>query len=105
GVSVAPAPARSAPRTGGTRLMPDRIDTPGHAAGGEEGFGFLFEESVKTPQAGEVVTGRIVHIGRDTVTVDIGYKCEGEIPIFEFTTREGELTVQEGEDGDVYLEG
>jgi small subunit ribosomal protein S1 len=85
--------------------MPDRIDTPGHAAGGEEDFASLFEQSLKTPKAGEVVTGRVVRIGRDTVTVDIGYKCEGEIPIFEFTTREGELTVQEGEDVDVYFEG
>ena len=85
--------------------MPDRIDTPGHAAGGEEDFASLFEQSLKSPKAGEVVTGRIVHIGRDMVTVDIGYKCEGEIPLFEFTTREGELTVQENEDVDVYFEG
>jgi len=85
--------------------MPDRIDTPGHAAGGEEDFASLFEQSLKTPKAGEVVTGRIVHIGRDMVTVDIGYKCEGEIPLFEFTTREGELTVAENEDIDVYFEG
>jgi small subunit ribosomal protein S1 len=85
--------------------MPDRIDTPGHAAGGEEDFASLFEQSLKSPKAGEVVTGRIVHIGRDMVTIDIGYKCEGEIPLFEFTTREGELTVQENEDVDVYFEG
>jgi len=85
--------------------MPDRIDTPGHAAGGEEDFASLFEQSLKTPKAGEVVTGRIVHIGRDMVTIDIGYKCEGEIPLFEFTTREGELTVAENEDIDVYFEG
>jgi small subunit ribosomal protein S1 len=85
--------------------MPEWTDKPGREAGAEEDFASLFEQSLKSPKAGEVVTGRIVRIGRDTVTVDIGYKCEGEIPIYEFTTREGELTAQEGDEVDVYFEG
>src|SRR5262249_34864061 len=104
-VSVALAPARSAPRTGGTRLMPEWTDKPGHPAGAEEDFASLFEQSLKSPKAGEVVTGRVVRIGRDSVTVDIGYKCEGETSTHEFTTRDGELTVNEGDDVDVYFEG
>jgi small subunit ribosomal protein S1 len=85
--------------------MSDSIEKPGESAGSEEDFAALFEQSLKTPKAGEVVTGRVVRIGRDVVTVDIGYKCEGEIPLYEFTTREGDLTAQEGEDVDVYFEG
>ncbi len=85
--------------------MPEWTDKPGNSAGAEDDFASLFEQSLKSPKAGEVVTGRVVRIGRDTVTVDIGYKCEGEIPIYEFTTREGELTVREGDDVDVYFEG
>jgi small subunit ribosomal protein S1 len=86
-------------------LTPDAPDKPGPSAGAEEDFASLFEQSLKTPKPGEVVTGRVVHIGRDGVTVDIGYKCEGEIPIYEFTTREGDLTVHEGDEVDVYFEG
>src|SRR5439155_1539693 len=41
---------------------------------------------------------------RDAVTVDIGYKSEGQIPVAEFSTREGGITVQEGDQVDVYFE-
>ncbi len=80
-------------------------EKPGHLeTGAEEDFAALFEQSLKSPKAGEVVAGRVVHIGRDHVTVDIGYKCEGTVPIQEFTTRDGELTVNEGDTVDVYFE-
>src|SRR5207249_914670 len=64
----------------------------------------LFEQSLKSPKPGDVVTGRVVRIGRDAVTVDIGYKSEGQIPVAEFSTREGGITVQEGDQVDVYFE-
>ncbi len=79
-------------------------EKPGLETGAEEDFAALFEQSLKSPKAGEVVAGRVVHIGRDHVTVDIGYKCEGTVPIQEFTTREGELQVNEGDTVDVYFE-
>jgi len=74
-------------------------------AGAEEDFATLFEQSIRGPKEGDVVPGRVVHIGRDSVTVDIGYKCEGTIPIREFTTREGELVVHEGDEVDVWYGG
>jgi small subunit ribosomal protein S1 len=77
---------------------------PDHSIGAEEDFGALFEQSLKSPKQGEVVTGRVVLVGRDVVTIDIGYKSEGHIPIQEFTTREGDLTVHEGDEIDVYFE-
>src|SRR5262245_38577333 len=84
--------------------MPETTKQPDREIGAEEDFGALFEQSLKQPKQGEVVTGRVVHIGRDTVTIDIGYKSEGTIPLHEFSTREGELTVHEGDEVDVYFE-
>src|SRR5437762_12205064 len=84
--------------------MPETTKQPDREIGAEEDFGALFERSLKQPKQGEVVTGRVVLVGRDAVTIDIGYKSEGTIPIHEFTTREGELTVHEGDEVDVYFE-
>jgi len=102
-MQVAPQPAISTP-TGGTLLMPGMTEKPDREIGADEDFRSLFEQSLKSPKQGEVVTGRVVHVGRDAVTIDIGYKSEGTIPIHEFTTRDGHVTVQEGDDVDVYFE-
>jgi small subunit ribosomal protein S1 len=64
----------------------------------------LYEESLRRVQEGEVVKGRIVSITKDFVMVDIGYKSEGQIPIHEFTTPEGEVTAQVGDTVEALLE-
>jgi small subunit ribosomal protein S1 len=64
----------------------------------------LYEESLKRVQEGEVVKGRIVSITKEFVMVDIGYKSEGQIPIHEFTTPEGEITAQVGDLVEALLE-
>ena len=84
--------------------MPETTEKPDREIGAEEDFGALFERSLKSPKQGEVVTGRVVHVGRDVVTIDIGYKSEGSIPVHEFMTRDGQLTVHEGDQVDVYFE-
>ena len=56
----------------------------------------LYEESLKQYQEGEVVNGRIVAVDKDYVIVDIGYKCEGHIPIHEFLDPNGENTAKVG---------
>src|SRR5438067_13256897 len=84
--------------------MPETTKQPDREIGAEEDFGALFERSLKSPKPGEVITGRVVMVGRDAVTIDIGYKSEGTIPIHEFTTREGEVTAHEGDDVDAYFE-
>ena len=89
---------------GGVQLTSeDNHDQRASSAGGED-FGSMFERSLRAVKPGEVVTGRVVHLGRDHVTVDIGYKSEGQIPIHEFRNRDGSLDVQEGEEIDVYFE-
>jgi len=70
----------------------------------EESFMELYEESLKTIQEGEVVTGQIVHIDKEYVLVDIGYKSEGQIPIHEFQDEDGNLTAKVGDKVDVLLE-
>jgi len=72
--------------------------------GGTDDFRRLFEESLRAVKPGEVVRGRVVSVGRDQVTVDIGYKSEGQISINEFTTRDGEVTVKEGDEIDVFFD-
>jgi len=64
----------------------------------------LYEESLRRVQEGEVVKGRIVSITKDFVMVDIGYKSEGQIPIHEFTTPEGEITAQVGAEVEALME-
>ena len=64
----------------------------------------IYEESLRRVQEGEVVKGRIVSITKDFVMVDIGYKSEGQIPISEFTTPEGEVAAEVGDQVEALLE-
>ncbi len=73
--------------------------------GGEQDFSTLLEQSMRAGRPGEVVRGTVVGISRDFVTVDIGFKSEGQIPIQEFLDRGGHVDVQPGEVIDVYFEG
>jgi len=51
-----------------------------------------------------VVKGRVIGISADWVTVDISYKAEGLIPVNQFKTPEGELTIAMGDEVEVYLD-
>ena len=75
------------------------------AAGGESDFGALFEESMRAVRPGEIVRGRVVLVSRDFVTVDIGFKSEGQIPVQEFLDRSGNVDVRPGDEIDVYFDG
>ncbi len=74
------------------------------APAAEEDFGALFENSLKAIKPGEVVRGHVVQVTRDYVTVDIGYKSEGQIPIQEFVDRDGNVEVAAGDEVDVYFD-
>ena len=75
------------------------------AAGNDNDFGAMFEQSMKAVRPGEVVHGRVVLVSRDYVTVDIGFKSEGQIPIHEFIDRDGSIDIHEGDEIDVYFDG
>ncbi|MDO8433089.1 MAG: 30S ribosomal protein S1 [Candidatus Binatus sp.] len=74
-------------------------------SGGENDFEALMEESLKAPRSGDVLVGRVLLITRDSVIIDINYKCEGQVPLAEFLDHEGHPTVKEGDEVDVYFEG
>jgi small subunit ribosomal protein S1 len=74
--------------------------------GGADGKNFmeLYEESLKSIQEGGLVRGTIVHVNKEFVLVDIGYKSEGQIPIGEFIDAGGNVTARVGDPVDVLLE-
>jgi small subunit ribosomal protein S1 len=61
-------------------------------------------EAKSGTKVGEIVKGRVVSVSKDFVTVDIGFKSEGQIPIEEFVNVDGSLTVKAGDTVEVYLE-
>jgi small subunit ribosomal protein S1 len=71
-----------------------------------EDFEKLIEEYLRSGSIveGEIYNGKILEIGKDFVTVDIGYKSEGHIRIDEFIGPDGTLTIEQGSVIDVYLE-
>ncbi|HYL59339.1 MAG TPA: 30S ribosomal protein S1 [Candidatus Acidoferrales bacterium] len=73
--------------------------------GGENDFESLMEESLKAPRPGDVLVGRVLLITRDSVIIDINYKCEGQVPLAEFLDHDGHPMVKEGDEVDVYFEG
>ena len=72
----------------------------------DEDFGKMLEEFLQSDaiREGEIYSGKVLEIGKDFVTVDIGYKSEGQIPLDEFRGADGALGVQVGDRIDVYLE-
>ncbi len=68
----------------------------------EEDMEKLYEESLKYIKEGEVIKGRVVQIERDSALVDVGYKSEGYISLYEFPNRGQDLTV--GDEVEVFLE-
>ena len=62
-----------------------------------------FEAKVSARE-GEIIEGTIIEVTKDFVTVDIGYKSEGQIPIEEFADQDKVVTVAVGDKVDVYLE-
>src|SRR5580658_3215473 len=73
--------------------------------GGDNDFESLMEQSLRAPRSGDVLTGTVLLITRDSVIIDINYKCEGQVPLAEFLDHEGNPVVREGDEVDVYFEG
>jgi len=71
-----------------------------------ESFADLFEESLLTieMESGSIVTGVVVGIDSDWITVHAGLKSEGVIPRVQFLNDAGELEIQIGDEVLVALE-
>ncbi|MGW8323850.1 MAG: 30S ribosomal protein S1, partial [Thermodesulfobacteriota bacterium] len=72
----------------------------------EEDFATLLDQSMEKQkvEVGEVVVGEVIGIGAETVTVDIGYKSEGEVSLAEFRQPDGSHSVNVGDSIKVFLE-
>jgi small subunit ribosomal protein S1 len=71
-----------------------------------ESFAELFEESLKTVdmQPGSIVTGVVIDIDNEWVTVHAGLKSEGVIPRSQFVDASGECALAIGDEVQVALE-
>ncbi len=70
-------------------------------------FAELFEQSLAAQDAvkeGEVVRGRVLEVGKDSVLLDIGYKSEASVSLGEFSLCDGKPEVQVGDVIDVFIE-
>jgi len=105
---------RSRKRKPTTRLVHDVADVDDGAAVGlkeldpdEESASAMgqwlqmYEDSLKDLEEGEIVRGRVLKIDDKEVTVDVGFKSEGVIPVEEFPDLEG---VKVGDEIEVFLE-
>ena len=71
-----------------------------------ESFQELFEESLRTVEMspGAIITGVVIDIDKDWVTVHAGLKSEGVIPVDQFFDERGEIDVSVGQEVQVSLE-
>jgi small subunit ribosomal protein S1 len=69
-----------------------------------EDFKTLYEDSLKTIEEGQILRGTVLEITPDHVTVDVGYKSEGQIPMQEFLRRNRKVDVKVGDQIEVLIE-
>lgn len=82
-------------------VISDKIDTETSTNANNDQF---YEGTLKEPQAGEIIKGKVLCIAKDVVIIDIGYKSEGHIPLKEFMDTNGNLEVQIGDEIEALLE-
>ena len=72
----------------------------------KESFAELFEESLKNidMKSGSIITGVVVDIDNEWVTVHVGLKSEGVIPRAQFQDESGELEVNVGDSVQVAMD-
>jgi small subunit ribosomal protein S1 len=66
-------------------------------------FESYLAEQIGKFKTGSIVNGVVADIGKDFVTIDIGFKTNGIVPTIQFHNPEGELVVQEGETVEVFI--
>ncbi len=78
-------------------------DQTGNPAEGQS-FADLFESSLRTYKDGELVKGTVLSVDDENVQVDVGFKSEGMIPVWEFMDDDGNVLVKAGDRVDVLVE-
>ncbi|MDA7851708.1 30S ribosomal protein S1 [Gammaproteobacteria bacterium] len=71
-----------------------------------ESFAALLDESLSTleMQPGSIVTGVVLDVDKDWVTVHVGLKSEGVISLEEFRNNDGTVEIESGDEVQVALE-
>ena len=71
-----------------------------------ESFSELFQASNASANVrlGSVITGKVIDIGKEFVTVHAGLKSEGAIPVQQFFDEAGQLEINVGDDVEVVVE-
>ena len=71
-----------------------------------ESFSNLLDESLSTldMQPGSIVSGVVLDVDKDWVTVHVGLKSEGIISLDEFRNNEGTVDIDVGDEIEVALE-
>ena len=71
-----------------------------------ESFAALLDDSLSTldMQPGSIVSGVVLDVDNDWVTVHVGLKSEGVVPLDEFRNNEGEVNISVGDEVEVALE-
>jgi small subunit ribosomal protein S1 len=64
----------------------------------------FYEKSFRELEEGEIIKGKVVEVGKEFVTIDVGYKSEGQVPVSEFLAHDDTPEVEKGDEVDVYLE-
>lgn len=64
----------------------------------------LYDQALSQVAEGKVVTGTVVSVNEGYVTIDVGLKSEGLVPIQEFFDLEGKTSVKPGDKVEVLIE-
>ena len=75
----------------------------GHPGKTEDDFGKMFEESLETPQEGEIIHGEVIQVLKDYVAVNIHRKSEGMLQLTDLTEEE-RSSLSPGDPLDVMVE-
>jgi small subunit ribosomal protein S1 len=83
-----------------------RVNETSLASPNRDDFAAMLEESFVTqsPAEGAVIKGKVVAIENDFAIVDVGLKTEGRVSLKEFSMPGVPVTVQVGDEVEVYLE-
>ena len=66
-------------------------------------FEALLRERVDNKRTGTIVPGVVTHVGKEVVSVDIGFKSEGVVPTEQFPHVDGKIQVKIGDPVDVFI--
>jgi small subunit ribosomal protein S1 len=94
------------PLTGGGAISVDQNNGQMDQELGGESYEHLLEDysHFAPPAADEVLQGTVLSVTGKDVIIDFGYKSEGIVPIEQFQSHSGEITVQPGDVVDVMID-